>query len=815
MYILALAVSIVLLVLCLFPGPRAWISRVARALWVCRASAISVGLGFLLFAYTAPARDLFVEDDGGYFYWTVFFVLVLAWALCAHFAARKALEQQAWAAGDNPLPLADAIRKPLQKQYAAIGAWLPRVLGLICFIAVGFGIAGAEKTSILMQDTTSDEVSWYFSELQVANLLTAMVYLLIVLLRRVYQGGPLDVLLKGDPKAVISESNPVWFLQFLTSSQHRAARASANADWIAIAIVGAVTLCFFAATFFPLAFGYVVPRAWFVPVMLGVPLFPLAILTAFSHRLRFPLLLVLLLALGGLTTLAPAYHNARMMRAAANGTAPKQADLEHALSRWGQLNCPAGGSGGSSCRPVIVALAGGASRASFLSATVLGDILDTTRNDQTFRDFGTQMFAISGVSGGAVGAIMIRTALVDSGSNVEAPCRSTDGRWYAFGRAANRFFTQNGAEPSWKACLQSIAAGDFLSPVILGLAFRDPWGGLIGCVKGLGGDRAALLEEAFEARYARSLEDPQSFFSRVGALIGADRELALQHGLARPLGYVGEGERWTPLLLLNTTSVDSGRRLIASELAPMYRDAKGHDRRLFPEAYDLFEELPPTGERDIPLSTAATLSARFPLISPYGALQGKDAKHPSERLVDGGYFENDGVTTAFELVLAIKQLRPKWEPVVVHVTNDPVRRAGLNVSDGETPPLYGPSPPPPRVSEWFESLLNPVTALFGTRGGHAAQAVEAVLEEQGVKYARFQVFDEAPPEAQGRGYCHLKDSSSAPAKKKVPTDDDKRIDEVSLSWWLSGAVQKYLDRQLCHQSNRDAWDKLSGWLKKT
>jgi hypothetical protein len=339
----------------------------------------------------------------------------------------------------------------------------------------------------------------------------------------------------------------VWFLQFLTSSQHRTARAErlggVRADWIAVVIVGAVILCFVAATFFPLAFGYVVPRAWFVPVMLGIPLFPLlAILTAFSHRLRFPLFLFLFLFLVlGWLSLASNYHNARTMPAAANGAAARQTALEGALDRWERLNCPAG-SGGKTCYPVIVALAGGASRASFLSASVLGDILDSTRNDRTFRNFGTQMFAISGVSGGAVGAVMIRSALVDSGADDKAPCKSTDGRWYGFGLAANRFFTQSGIEASWKACLQSIAAGDFLSPAILGLAFRDAWGGLIGLWKGLGGDRAALLEEAFEARYARSLQEPQSFVSRVYGLIGADRELAQRHGWVTS-GRGGGGHR--------------------------------------------------------------------------------------------------------------------------------------------------------------------------------------------------------------------------------------------------------------------------------
>jgi hypothetical protein len=61
-----------------------------------------------------------------------------------------------------------------------------------------------------------------------------------------------------------------------------------------------------------------------------------------------------------------------------------------------------------------------------------------------------------------------------------------------------------------------------------------------------------------------------------------------------------------PLLLLNATSVDTGRRVIASELQPTYPDGNGQEQRVFPEAYDLFEELP---QRDIPLSTQQSLAA--------------------------------------------------------------------------------------------------------------------------------------------------------------------------------------------------------------
>jgi hypothetical protein len=159
-------------------------------------------------------------------------------------------------------------------------------------------------------------------------------------------------------------------------------------------------------------------------------------------------------------------------------------------------------------------------------------------------------------------------------------------------------------------------------------------------------------------------------------------------------------------LLLNATSVDTGRRVIASELAPSYRfDGEHQNRRVFPEAYDLFELLTHIPKDDIPLSTGATLSARFPIISPYGALSSDDPRRPSERVVDGGYFENDGVTTALDLALAIKQLRPELEPVVLHVTNDPVQRAGDNFSKGHMPERQAPPVAEPRESLWFESLI--------------------------------------------------------------------------------------------------------------
>jgi hypothetical protein len=105
-------------------------------LWVCRASAGSAILALALFAVAPPARDLFAELASGPLYWAIFLLLVFGWALIVHYAARKALEQQAWAAPGLRLPLRAREREELQDRFAVSGTWVPRLLGLLCFAAV-------------------------------------------------------------------------------------------------------------------------------------------------------------------------------------------------------------------------------------------------------------------------------------------------------------------------------------------------------------------------------------------------------------------------------------------------------------------------------------------------------------------------------------------------------------------------------------------------------------------------------------------------------------------------------------------------------
>lgn len=833
-FAIALAILAVLFLVCLHPGGRVHVSRLRRVLWVCRVSAASALCGLVLFYAAAPARDLLAETGGGWFYWSLFLALVLAWALITHYAGRKSVEQAAWATrAGEALP-------DMPGQYAFSAAWVPRVLGLLCIVAVALGIHGATRTLDSMGPWRElDDARSQLRNLYWGLAAVAFVFGLIVVFRNWPYRAKGDDLwtymrgwARGSATRVAREASPFWFLQ-LAGSRYRAARGSPRGDLTAVVLVLATLLCLLVAFFAPVILGATVPRASFIPLMLGLQIFAFAFMASLAHYLRFPLLLLLVLVLGAAAVWAPGFNDARLLER--KEALDRQVDLRTALDEY-QKNCRDTGQGTSCAKnPVIVASAGGASRAAFLTATVLGDLLDQTRADPRAKnDFGAQLFAMSGVSGGSVGAAIVRAALADSAGG-SPPCKSTDALW--FGNRTGSLLRREAADSlSWKGCLQTLAAGDFLSPAIIGLTLRDGWGGLLGLVHWPWrlDDRAALLEQAFEQRFDLIRDEPKDSTPMSVALPKKER----QDGLHRPLGDRRSAtNRWLPLLLLNATSVETGRRVIASELKPSTTlpapgtAASGQAaptppeaRRIFPEAYDLFELLAETGRgqaaapADIRLSTAAGLSARFPLISPHGSLRYPADSRLADRLVDGGYFENDGVTTAYELAAALREIDDTLTPVILHLTNDPVTPDRADPVSPATSRVASPQPADPA---WFESVLNPVRAFFGTRNGHAAEAIRRTLDtrwrkaaangdEERILYVPFQVFNAAPLRpAQGEApACRLGETRAA-------ADGNSKIDELAMSWWLSGAVQDYLDRQLCHTRNAAEYEKLDRVLRKT
>ena len=96
--------------------------------------------------------------------------------------------------------------------------------------------------------------------------------------------------------------------------------------------------------------------------------------------------------------------------------------------------------------------------------------------------------------------------------------------------------------------------------------------------------------------------------------------------------------------MLNTTEVDNGRRYLISpfRVNDFFTDADFHEP--WPAGVENVQF------RDMAYSTAAGLSARFPLISPYGFFPEQRVR----RFIDGGLYDNSGAVTANEIKLRLQ-----------------------------------------------------------------------------------------------------------------------------------------------------------------
>jgi len=115
-----------------------------------------------------------------------------------------------------------------------------------------------------------------------------------------------------------------------------------------------------------------------------------------------------------------------------------------------------------------------------------------------------------------------------------------------------------------------------------------------------------------------------------------------------------------PALLLNTTEVETGDRVV---MAPF----KLGEQEL-PSLSSLVERSP---NLDLPLSTAAGLSARFPGLSSAGWYYAETPEGKiKRRLVDGGYFDNSGIATALDVINVVRRGHPNLRFILIALTGD-------------------------------------------------------------------------------------------------------------------------------------------------
>ncbi|MTD94351.1 hypothetical protein GIW81_08390 [Hyphomicrobium sp. xq] len=755
-------------------------------LWHCRLSLLSLLAGAALILLVPQIQDLFLERLAGEAAAAYALILLAFWAIPVHLAARHAVSDMRTGIVED--------RAEFQRWAQSIDLWLPRLLGLLPFAIVALGLRGASaELDGLGQLKEAKEAREGLRHLSWAVAGSALAYIGYIALRHLIRIGRMPT------QGLLADSR--------------------LSDWIQKTYALIAMLMFFWAFFWPLDFTATIGRAALLPVLLGAWLPFLTPLAIVSQRWHWPLVATAVALAVLLSSLNTRFHDVRVYEsphwlaaqlagdAKRDPAAARQALLAEALDKWrGANDCKA--TVADCPRVMLVAAQGGASRAAFLTATVLGALLDATRAEPSkYGDIGRRIFAMSGASGGSVGLALTRAALAEGHVGQTPPCGRGDPMWFA-NESRDRDPTK-----SWRACLQVLAAGDFLSPTVAGLFLRDNIA--IPSPAGPGTlypDRAVLLEHSLERHYNGIVHgDPTP--------CGEPKD---ERGLCRAVGYLGghETSDWLPLLFLNATSVDTGRPIVASEIELGDSGGASPAIVLYPFSLNVFELLSarefdnPADEvgryiygleraPDLRLSTAAVLSSRFPVISPSGQLR-RGRGQLTARAVDGGYYDNTGLHTLQPIidVLIDRGLRVS----VVYLTNDAWDyEPGLERRTNRDAYWYLPGRPwaslNNRVAKLSESLLSRLS-VDPLQTLNAARTERAELLKDDLSTSLTALGEKA-------SFREIRVSQHV-----VLDDDDVSgplcIDKpgplliagkMPMNWWLSPVVQRLLDAQMCAGEN--------------
>ncbi len=564
-------------------------------------------------------RDLLrgMAEDGGLDYLSLFGSTLL-WATSLWLWARVLLDI------DFPYALVD------WQQLTPYRKLLPRLLGLLAFAAVTVNlgiVTGWHATAYLMG-------------------IEGILFLLAVTYRR-----PLGRWIARRLRADAPETHWAW-------AEHIGSRNEPPPRMSLYRSLGEVRGKIAAATFVlglllfawgmlgPLSMGQHLDTLLLL-MLWGATMLPLAsVITYHATRKGVPIVIILLV----LMAIFSFWNDNHPIRPLDSGlSAPQRPALEEALTQWHDAHCDA-----SRCDPfLLVATAGGGIRAAYWTGTLLGKLQDASGGR-----FDDHLFAISGVSGGSVGATVYRAVTANRDTDVTAR-------------------------------IQQILGQDYLGPVAAGLLYKDAVQRLLPLP--LLGDRAEIFEQGLEAGFKR--------FGTAG-------------GVSLDSSFIGiaalDGRPW-PALFLNSTWSDNGRRIVAATLRTDTL-APPADRRV------LYKDLLTTLGGDLRLSTAAHNSARFPFVSPAGGWKPADSqRQPWQRLQDGGLFENYGAETALEIVNVAERLwQRKWglalHPYLILISSDPTLPGQLADHAYNAPLGFG-----------YE-VLSTLRSYATSRNGHGIEA---------------------------------------------------------------------------------------------
>jgi hypothetical protein len=392
------------------------ILRFALVLWVVRVPLSTTVFGLLLLGATPQAQDLFVEFARPSPWWRLWFlfVLVAVWAMPTHYAARLLLDtdqrfqsylkHEQWESERSAKLISDPSRC---LEWSEI--WIPRILGFLTFVAVELAILRSYTNLPTLDKSEAIALATVLHALIEMALLVAagaVAYLIWVIKR------PRRVRLPGSLTWLSAKLGNLW--QKIAPGRVAGAADEESRDIGRLILAGLFVIFLGIFAFGADLAGAIFPRAMAVPFILGGWLPFLSYLSGVGRQISAPLIVGVIVLIAVLIAVLGDNHSVR--RITSDKVPPLV--LQDAVDLWmteNKCNPKTSGATFAHCpRPIIIAAAGGASRAGFFMASIIGYFLqpwDASKYHLDIKDVRNRLFAISSVSGGSMGAVMVTAAL--------------------------------------------------------------------------------------------------------------------------------------------------------------------------------------------------------------------------------------------------------------------------------------------------------------------------------------------------------------------------------------------------------------------
>lgn len=396
--------------------------------------------------------------------------------------------------------------------------------------------------------------------------------------------------------------------------------------------IAAAGIIFYVMAIFWLSFARAIGPFPFIILAFGVLLTFGNIVTAFSIRNRTNFHFILLLIAVLLNPLET--HWVKTLQVTNGNNYSDRPSLTQYLSTWLSDRNVLADTSRNGYDIYFVMANGGASRSGYWTSAVLGQLEDASIQHNPLDRFSDHVFCLSGTSGGGVGVATFFSLLRNK-------------------QAQNKLLYDTSARSFLKQDYFTYTFARMLGPDFFNYIFHIPIA-----------DRARALESSFEKtsrNYDTTLFQVPFYdnFSNFPAI--------KNHKI------------FLPVLCINTTRMQDGNPGVVTNIRL--------DSATFNNRIDVVKLL--KNNKDISISSAAILGARFPYLSPAGRI-GKNY------FVDGGYFDNSGAGVVQEIIRGIinagkqdsidhgsnsmlyQQIK-KLHFKVLHITNSPASIDSANI----------------------------------------------------------------------------------------------------------------------------------------